>query len=129
MRRRDKDGNLLIYLVHGALYGHPESGRAWQKLLLSSFLSLGFYHHKCDPCVFSKWNGIAFCFILLHTDDALLVSNSPEFITTCKKELLALFAGRDLGDVFNGVTFKRHSWGLSLNLKHYWGKLFTSVGF
>ena len=47
----------------------------------------------------------------------------------CKKDLLVLFEGRDRGDVtvFNEVTFKRHSWGLSLNLKHYWGKVFTEV--
>ena len=130
MRRRDKNGNLLIWLVYGALYGHPESGKAWHKLLCSEFISCGYSQHKCDPCVFSKWCGLMFCLVLLQTDDALIVSNSKDYMDTCKTELLGLFDGRDLGDVtvFNGVTFKRQSWGLSLHLKHYWGKVFSMAG-
>ena len=132
MRRIDKNGNLLIYRVHGALYGHPQSGACWNKLLVASIAKLGFQQFKTDPCVFSKWIDNKFCIILLQTDDVLLTSNDNAFLKQCKAELLALFDGRDLGDVtvFNGVSFRRRNDGLSLHLKNYWKRVidFANIG-
>ena len=48
-------------------------------------------------------------------------------MASVKAQLLSLFKGRDLGNVtqFNGVTFRRSSTGLSLNLRNYWAKLLS----
>ena len=61
LRRVERNGNILVWLVYGALYGHPEAGAAWFKLLISRFKAIDFKQHQTDPCVFSRWSGLHFC--------------------------------------------------------------------
>jgi len=130
MRRKDENGNLLIYHVTGCLYGHPESGARWNDLLVKTFKKHGFKQHQTDPCVFSKWEGRIFIFLLLHTDDGLLFSNDLTALANAKATLLSMFDGRDLGDVktFCGVQINRRKDGISLNLKAYWNRVLKFAG-
>jgi hypothetical protein len=130
LRRTDVNGNVIVWLVYGALYGHCEAGSAWFKLLTGKFKDTGFKQLRTDPCAFIRWTGTTFCVILLHTDDGLIFGNNIEYVEASKMELLKLFKGRDLGavTVFNGVTFKRTPNGLSLNLRNYWLKVLKFAG-
>ncbi len=73
-----------------------------------------------DQCVYGRWNkwklntiegnnipkNSSFTFLLIHSDDIIIVSHSNEIMNAAKAELLQAFEGTDNGDLTSFVELK-----------------------
>ncbi len=71
--------------------------------------------------------GSFFIFLLIHSDDIIIVSHDEDIMNTAKRELLEVFEGTDNGNLssFCGVEVKRSEGRISLCMAYYWKKLMT----
>ena len=67
----------------------------------------------------------SFIFLLIHSDDIIIVSHDEKIMNSAKAELLTAFEGTDNGNLtsFCGVEVKSNSDGISLSIEYYWDKL------
>jgi hypothetical protein len=80
---------------------------------------LGFKQLATDQCVYAKWvnwnlhdlkNDSYFVFVLIHSDDLIIISNKKQKMLEEKDKLLQAFDGVDQGILksFCGVEIARH---------------------
>jgi len=130
------DGVEFIWELHKAIYGHPRSGRLWARCLQDKLESLGFTQFQTDQCVYSKWENDPgaivprFCFLCIHTDDVIILSNDQKHMEFTKKLLLEAFEGSDQGALtsFCGVKIDVKDSGVSLSMSYYWDKVLKKFG-
>ena len=68
----------IVWKVHKAVYGLPESGLRWHELLTSELMRYGFTSCLTDSCLFVKRKGDNITYVLVYVDDCLLyTSPSP----------------------------------------------------
>jgi hypothetical protein len=98
-----KEGHCLK--VVRSLYGCRSAPRDWYKVLRDFILSLGFLQSILDPCLFYRGCGASLFFIFIYVDDILLFCADEELTLNVKKQFLARFKCKDLGEVkrFLGV--------------------------
>ncbi len=122
-----------------AIYGHPKASRLWAECLHKKLTELGYEQFLTDQCVYGKWTnwdvskirnnqipkGSSFIFLLIHSDDIIIVSHEEDVMNTAKSELLAVFEGTDNGNLssFCGVEVKQTEGHISLCMEYYWNKL------
>jgi hypothetical protein len=65
--------------VQGALYGFPEAGLLWNKLLISDLQDQGFKATRCDPCclIMERNDGLS---VAVYVDDLAFVGPNKEQI-------------------------------------------------
>jgi transposase InsO family protein len=127
------------WLLKKAIYGHPKASRLWAECLHKKLLELGYTQFLTDQCVYGKWTNwdaneiqdneipqdSSFVFLLIHSDDIIVVSHDPEKMNSAKSELLNAFEGTDNGILtsFCGVEIKSDEGKVSLSMEYYWDKL------
>jgi hypothetical protein len=105
-----------------AIYGHPKASRLWAECLHKKLLELGYTQFLTDQCVYGKWTNwdianihgnqipedSSFIFLLIHSDDIIVVSHNESIMNRAKAELLTAFEGTDNGNLtsFCGVEVK-----------------------
>ena len=55
----------------GNLYGHPVSGRNWWNCFRKWTLADGFTQSEHDPCLFVRWDGDDWLWVLVYVDDII----------------------------------------------------------
>ena len=67
----------------------------------------------------------SFIFLLIHSDDIIIVSHSEAIMNDAKAELLKAFQGTDNGNLtsFCGVEIRVDEHTTSLSMEYYWDKL------
>ena len=65
-----KDGSMLTNVI-GALYGLPESGNVWLKILTRSLIKIGYSQSFDDPCLFHRAIEEESSTVCVHVDDML----------------------------------------------------------
>jgi hypothetical protein len=139
VREYDDHGNEYYWLLKKAIYGHPKSSRLWAACLHRKLLHLGYEQFLTDQCVYGKWinwntaqvkgqsipDNMSFVFLLIHSDDIIIISHRESVMNEAKSELLTAFEGTDNGNLtsFCGVEIRVTSNQISLSMEYYWNKL------
>jgi transposase InsO family protein len=141
VREYDQRGKEYYWLLKKAIYGHPKASRLWSECLHRKLVELGYNQFLTDQCVYGKWtnwdintidgNDIpedsSFIFLLIHSDDIIIVSHNETIMTAAKAQLLQAFEGTDNGKLssFCGVEVRSSEDQISLSMEYYWNKLMT----
>jgi hypothetical protein len=139
VREYDARGREYYWKMKKAIYGHPKASRLWAECLHKKLVELGYDQFLTDQCVYGRWvnwnaneirdnhipQNSSFIFLLIHSDDIIIVSHDETIMNNAKDELLAVFEGTDNGDLksFCGVEVKRSENQISLCMEYYWKKL------
>jgi hypothetical protein len=139
VREYNQRGKEYFWLLKKAIYGHPKASRLWAECLHSKLVELGYTQFLTDQCVYGKWQnwdpktiidnkipeGSSFIFLLIHSDDIIIVSHNETTMVDAKAELLQAFAGTDNGKLssFCGVEIRTNERQVSLSMEYYWDKL------
>ena len=139
VREYDSKGREYYWMMKKAIYGHPKASRLWAECLHRKLIELGYEQFLTDQCVYGKWNNwdvnkihnnkipknSSFIFLLIHSDDIIIVSHDEQLMNTAKAELLQAFEGTDNGNLtsFCGVEVKTSQNQISLSMEYYWDKL------
>jgi transposase InsO family protein len=139
VREYSPNGKEYFWLLKKAIYGHPKASRLWAECLHKKLLELGYIQFLTDQCVYGRWqtwdasiindNEIPedshFVFLLIHSDDIIIVSHNAEIMNEAKAELLNAFQGTDNGNLtsFCGVEVRTNDDQTSLSMEYYWNKL------
>jgi hypothetical protein len=141
VREYNSQGKEYFWKMKKAIYGHPKASRLWAECLHKKLLELGYEQFLTDQCVYGRWKNwnptsfkshqipkkSHFVFLLIHSDDIIIVSHDEIIMNAAKSELLAVFEGTDNGDLtsFCGVEVKQSDGQTSLCMEYYWKKLMT----
>jgi hypothetical protein len=139
VREYDEYNREYFWLLKKAIYGHPKSSCLWAACLHRKLVLMGYEQFLTDQCVYGKWtnwdaatiqgkavpNGTSFIFLLIHSDDIIIISHSDLTMNAAKSELLQAFDGTDNGNLasFCGVEIKTTSTQISLSMEYYWRRL------
>jgi hypothetical protein len=139
VREYNQRGKEYYWLLKKAIYGHPKASRLWDECLHSKLVELGYTQFLTDQRVYGKWQnwdpktiidnkipeGSSFIFLLIHSDDIIIVSHNETTMVDAKAELLQAFAGTDNGNLssFCGVEIRTNERQVSLSMEYYWDKL------
>jgi hypothetical protein len=139
VREYNSNGKELFWKMKKAIYGHPKASRLWAECLHNKLLELGYTQFLTDQCVYGKWTNwdivnihgnqipedSSFIFLLIHSDDIIIVSHDETIMNNAKAELLTAFEGTDNGNLtsFCGVEVKSSTNRISLCMQYYWDKL------
>ncbi len=68
---------------------------------------------------------MSFVFLLIHSDDIIIISHNATTMNAAKADLLKAFDGTDNGNLtsFCGVEIKTTNDRVSLSMEYYWKKL------
>ena len=92
-----------VWLLHKAIYGLKQAGRAWYQLVSRVFIKLGFKKCISDPCLFvgtGKFKGVL---IGVYVDDLLVKYRGSEKIRSLVTALGKHFPIKDMGKMSNFV--------------------------
>jgi hypothetical protein len=139
VREYSPNGKEYFWLLKKAIYGHPKASRLWAECLHKKLLQLGYTQFLTDQCVYGRWQAwdastivdnvipenTNFIFLLIHSDDIIIVSHSETIMNEAKSELLNAFQGTDNGNLtsFCGVEVRTNDEQTSLSMEYYWDKL------
>ena len=139
LREYDHDGVELIWRLKKVIYGHPKGSRLWAACLNDKLKALGFKQFATDQCVYGKWSDwnlkhlnekSYFVFVLVHSDDVIIISNEKSKMNHEKAQLLQAFEGVDQGDLksFCGVEIDISDTQINLSMAYYWKKVMKRFG-
>jgi hypothetical protein len=139
LREYDSDGTEFIWRLKKVIYGHPKGSRLWALCLHEKLLKLGFKQLATDQCVYAKWvnwnlsnlkDNSYFVFVLIHSDDLIIISNKKQKMLEEKNNLLKAFDGVDQGTLksFCGVEIDIQDSKISLTMKYYWKRIMKRFG-
>jgi hypothetical protein len=139
LREYDKDGTEFIWKLKKVIYGHPKGSRLWAECLTKKLKELGYSQLATDQCVYAKWcnwdiknlkEDSHFVFVLVHSDDLIVISNREHIMQKEKEILLNAFEGVDQGNLssFCGVEVTMDENGIRLSMTYYWRKLMKRFG-
>jgi hypothetical protein len=139
LREYDTDGIEFIWRLKKVIYGHPKGSRLWAECLHHKLIQLGFTQLATDQCVYAKWtkwnlddlnDDSYFVFVLIHSDDLIVISNKKKIMLKEKDKLLKAFEGVDQGILksFCGVEIDISDSKISLSMNYYWRKVMKKFG-
>jgi len=139
LREYDKDGVEFIWKLKKVIYGHPKGSRLWAECLTEKLRQLGFQQFATDQCVYGKWvnwdlktlnEKSYFVFVLVHSDDVIIISNQKRKMLQEKENLLKTFEGIDQGNLksFCGVEIDICDTKITLSMQYYWKKVMKRFG-
>jgi hypothetical protein len=139
LREYDTDGDEFIWRLKKIIYGHPKGSRLWAQCLDNKLKALGFSQLATDQCVYAKWvkwnlndlkSDSYVVFVLIHSDDLIVISNLKSKMMQEKDKLLKAFEGVNQGTLssFCGVGVKITDSQISLSMKYYWRKIMQRFG-
>jgi hypothetical protein len=93
-------GSDIVWIVHGALYGHPESPRLWNEVMDKTLKGIGYSQCLNDVCVYYKKIGDQYIYIGLYVDDNLITYHKSieKYWLDDKNEIMKRFDIDDIGD-------------------------------
>ena len=80
------------------IYGLKQTSRQWCLKFDEIIRRFEFKENKVDNCIYTKFRGSKFVFLLLYVDDILLASSDINLLLETKKFLSCKFDMKDLGE-------------------------------
>ena len=93
-----EETNKLVYKLKISIYGLKQASHQWYLKFHQVVLSFGFEVNTIEDCVYHKFSGSRFMFLVLYVDDILLNSGDVELLRKTKKFLSNKFEMKDLGE-------------------------------
>lgn len=105
------DKSQKVLRLHKSLYGLKQAARMWNIALHDHLLKIGFKQSLHDHCLYSITNGKNVCYMIIHVDDALLVSNTDKYIEYLAAEINKRFEFKCLGKIkqFLGIIVNQNA--------------------
>lgn len=122
----------LVCKLRKSIYGLKQASRQWYRKFHEVVLSFGFEANAVDDCVYHKFCGSKFIFLILYVDDILLASSDVKLLRDTKAFLSQHFEMKDLGEASFVLGIQIHrdrSRGiLGLSQKSYIDKVLQRFG-
>jgi hypothetical protein len=80
-----------------SIYGLKQTSREWYLKFDEVIRKLGFEENKVDNCVYVKFRGSKYIFLILSVDDILLACSDKNMLLETKRFLSSKFDMKDLG--------------------------------
>lgn len=93
-----KDSKNMVCKLKKSIYGLKQASRQWYHKFHQVILSFGFEVNVVEDCVYQKFSGSKFMFLVLYVDDILLATNDMAMLYATKKFLSKQFEMKDLGE-------------------------------
>ena len=99
-----------VLKLNKALYGLKQAPRAWNQLIHSFLVSLGFRNTDADSCVYIKSSTSNIMIIGLFVDDLIIACNNVNELNSFKSKISTKFKMKDLGDIksYLGMEISRN---------------------
>ena len=81
-----------------SIYGLKKASRQWYLEFDQIIRQFGFKENKVHNCIYTKFRGSKFVFLVLYVDDILLASSDINLLLETKKFLSCKFDRKDLGE-------------------------------
>ncbi|KAM2808794.1 hypothetical protein PS2_043635 [Malus domestica] len=88
----------MVCKLNKSIYGLKQASRQWFLKFDQVITSHGFTENKMDDCIYLKFKGSNFIFLILYVDDILLASSDLQLLVETKKLLSTNFEMKDLGE-------------------------------
>jgi Reverse transcriptase (RNA-dependent DNA polymerase) len=98
----------MIYKLKKSIYKLKQASRQWYFKFHQVIISFGFEPNLVDECIYHKFSGSKFVFLVLYVDDILLGSNDKNMMRETKKFLFKHFDIKDLGEASYVLGLKIH---------------------
>ena len=102
------DPKKMVCKLKKSIYRLKQASRQWYLKFHQVILSFGFEMNMLDECIYHKFNGRKYIFLVLYVDDILLTSNDISFFRETKNFLSKNFEMKDLGDASFVLGIKIH---------------------
>ncbi|KAL9274273.1 Retrovirus-related Pol polyprotein from transposon TNT 1-94-like protein [Drosera capensis] len=126
------DPKKMVCKLRKSIYGLKQASRQWYHKFHQVILSYGFEMNVVNDCVYHKFSGSKFIFLVLYVDDILLATNDMCILHETKKFLSSNFEMKDLGEasfVLGIQIHRERSRGiLGLSQKSYIDKVLERFG-
>jgi hypothetical protein len=99
----DPNGDPIILEVHGAIYGLPQSPRAFNKAITAFFTDIKLVATFSDKCLYVGWKDGVRHLLLLYVDDFALAAPSKPLAQALFKEIEEKYTIKDLGSLNPGT--------------------------
>jgi hypothetical protein len=80
-----------------SIYGLKQASRQWYLKFDETIRRFGFEENKEDNCIYAKFQGRKFIFLVLYVDDILLASSDMSLLLEKNKFLSSNFDMKDMG--------------------------------
>ena len=122
-----RDSKSMVCKLKKSLYGLKQSPRLWYHKFHKIISSFGFVMNPADECIYHKFSGSKYIFLVLYVDDILLATNDLNLLRDTKQFLSNNFEMKNLGNasyVFGIQIYRDRSKDiLGLSQKGYTEKL------
>ncbi|RVW22370.1 Retrovirus-related Pol polyprotein from transposon TNT 1-94 [Vitis vinifera] len=93
-----EDSKNMVCKLTKSIYGLKQASRQWYFKFHQIIVSYGFEANLMDECVYHKFSGSKYIFLVLYVDDILLATNDISILHDTKRFLSKHFEMKDLGD-------------------------------
>ena len=122
-----RDSKSMVCKLNKSLYGLKQSPCLWYHKFHKIISSFGFVMNSTDECIYHKFSGSKYFFLILYVDDILLAINDLNLLRDAKQFMSNTFEMKDLGNasyVIGIQIYRDHSKDiLRLSQKGYIKKL------
>jgi len=94
------DSKSMVCKLKKSIYGLKQASRQWYYKFHQVITSYGFEANVVDDCVYHKFSGSKYIFLVLYVDDILLASRDIGFLQKTKRFLTKNFEMKDLGEAY-----------------------------
>ena len=126
------DPKNMVCKLRKSIYGLKQASRQWYFKFHQVIISFDFEMNLVDDCIYHKFCGSKYIFLVLYVDDILLASNDIGLLHETKRFLAKNFEMKDLGDASFVLGIQIHrdrSRGiLGLSQKSYIEKVLKRYG-
>ena len=92
------DQESMVCKLKKSFYGLEKSTRLWYYKFHKIISSFSFVINRADDCIYHKFSGSKYIFLVLYVDDILLATNDLNLLCDTKKFLSNNFEMKDLGN-------------------------------
>ena len=82
-----EDSKNMVCKLRKSIYGLKQASRQWYHKFHQVIFSFGFESNVVDECVYQKFIGCKYIFLVLYVDDVLLATNDLSILYETKKFL------------------------------------------
>ena len=90
----------MVCKLKKSIYGLKQASRQLYYKFHQVVISFGFEMNLADDCIYHKFSGSKYIFLVLYVDDILLATNDIGLLHETKRFLTKQFKMKDLGDAF-----------------------------
>ncbi|KAK6153313.1 hypothetical protein DH2020_012952 [Rehmannia glutinosa] len=124
------DPKSMVCKLKKSIYGLKQASRQWYHKFHQVIISYGFEVNVVDDCVYHKFSGSKYIFLVLYVDDILLASSDIDLLCETKRFLTKKFEMKDLGEAsfVLGLQVKQLKYGIFISQTKYTRDLMKKFG-